>query len=45
MNFAELEKTDVTKHIEKKGRFSYLSWPFAVSNFRKACPGGRWEIN
>ena len=45
MNFAELEKTDVTKHIEKKGRFSYLSWPFAVSSFRKACPSGRWEIN
>ena len=45
MNFAELEKINVTSKIEKKGRFSYLSWPFAVSEFRKACPNGRWEIN
>jgi hypothetical protein len=45
MNFAELEKTNVTSKIEKKGRFSYLSWPFAVSEFRKACPNGKWEIN
>jgi hypothetical protein len=44
MNFEELEKTDVTKHIEKKGRFSYLSWPFAVSEFRKKCPEGFWRI-
>jgi len=44
MKFADTEKIDVTKHIEKKGRFSYLSWPFAVSEFRKACPNGRWDI-
>jgi hypothetical protein len=44
MNFAELEKTDVTGFIEKKGRFSYLSWPFAVSEFRKKCPNGYWRI-
>ena len=24
--FTELDRVDVTKHIEKKGRFSYLSW-------------------
>lgn len=44
MNFAELYKTDVTKHIEKKGKFSYLSWPFAVAEFRKNCPEGTWRI-
>jgi len=44
MNFAELEKTNVTDKVEKKGRFNYLSWVFAVSEFRKACPNGRWEI-
>ncbi|MCP3681569.1 MAG: DUF1071 domain-containing protein [bacterium] len=44
MNFEELYKTDVTKHIEKKGRFSYLSWPYAVAEFRKACPNGTWTI-
>jgi hypothetical protein len=43
MNFAELEKTDVTKYVEKKGQFSYLSWPFAVSQFRKLCPDGYWK--
>lgn len=44
MNFAEMEKMNVTSKIEKKGKFSYLSWVFAVSEFRKACPNGRWEI-
>jgi len=44
MNFAELEKTNVTDRVEKKGRFNYLSWPFAVSEFRKACPNGKWTI-
>ena len=28
--FTELDMVDVTKHIEKKGRFSYLSWAYAV---------------
>lgn len=42
MDFAELEKTDITERIEKKGQFSYLSWPFAVSEFRKKCPEGYW---
>jgi hypothetical protein len=45
MDFEKLEKTDVTKHIDKKGKFSYLSWPFAVSAFRKACPEGTWRIS
>jgi len=44
MDFAELYKTDVTKQIEKKGKFSYLSWPYAVSEFRKACPNGTWHV-
>ena len=28
--FTELDQVDVTKHIEKKGQFSYLSWAYAV---------------
>ena len=44
MNFEELYKTDVTAHIEKKGKFNYLSWPYAVAEFRKACPEGTWSI-
>lgn len=43
-DFATLYRTDVTKHIEKKGRFSYLSWPYAVSEFRKNCPNGTWQV-
>lgn len=45
MDFTESEKIDVTKHMEKKGKFTYLSWPFAVSEFRKNYPDGVWEIN
>jgi hypothetical protein len=44
MNFEESEKIDVTKHMEKKGKFTYLSWPFAVSEFRKNYPNGVWDV-
>ena len=44
LDFATTEKIDVTQHIEKKGRFSYLSWPFAVSELRKAYPEGYWRV-
>jgi len=27
--FTKLDMVDVTKYIEKKGRFSYLSWAYA----------------
>ena len=42
--FNRLYKTDVTKHIEKKGRFSYLSWPYAVKALRESDPKATWEI-
>jgi len=44
LDFATTEKIDVTQHIEKKGNFSYLSWPFAVSELRKAYPEGYWRV-
>ncbi len=44
LTFADTEKIDVTAHIDQKGKFSYLSWPFAVSEFRKAYPDGYWVI-
>lgn len=44
MDFAESEKIDVTGHMEKKGRFTYLSWPFAVSALRKAYPTAFWVV-
>jgi Protein of unknown function (DUF1071). len=42
--FAELSKIDVSEHIEKKGRFSYLSWAWAVDQLRKSHPDATWEV-
>jgi hypothetical protein len=42
--FEELSKIDVNKHIEKKGGFSYLSWPYAVAELRKRHPAATWEV-
>lgn len=42
--FIELSKIDVSAHIEKKGKFSYLSWPFAVSMLRQHDPKATWEV-
>lgn len=42
--FAVLNKIDVSKHIEKKGAFSYLSWPYAVAQLRLADPAATWEV-
>jgi hypothetical protein len=42
--FASLNAINVNEHIEKKGAFSYLSWPFAVSQLRIAHPTATWEV-
>ena len=42
--FSELYKVDVSKHIEKKGKFSYVSWPFAVAELKKRHPDATWEV-
>ena len=42
--FRNLFQIDVSKHIEKKGQFAYLSWPFAVSQLRLADPTAAWEV-
>lgn len=42
--FDELNKLDVSKHVEKKGNFSYLSWPYAVGELRKKHPTATWEV-
>jgi hypothetical protein len=42
--FAELAKIDVRDHTEKKGKFSYLSWAWAVDVLRKAEPTATWEV-
>jgi hypothetical protein len=42
--FAALSAINVNDHIEKKGGFSYLSWPFAVSQLRLSDPAATWEV-
>ena len=43
--FTELDQVDVTKHIEKKGKFSYLSWAYAVRELKKRHPSATWEVH
>lgn len=43
--FQELERVDVTEHIEKKGRFNYLSWTFAVRELKRKYPDATWEVH
>ena len=42
--FEKLSEIDCSKHVEKKGKFSYLSWPFAVSELKKKHPKATWEV-
>lgn len=42
--YAELAKIDVSEHIEKKGKFSYLSWAWAVDQLRRLHPTATWEV-
>lgn len=43
-HFARLYAVNVNEHVEKKGGFSYLSWPFAVAQLRMADPTATWEV-
>jgi hypothetical protein len=43
--FTELDLVDVTKHIEKKGKFSYLSWAYAVRELKKRHPSATWTVH
>jgi len=42
--FANLNSINVNEHIEHKGQFSYLSWPFAVAQLRLSDPTAFWEV-
>lgn len=42
--FAKLSAINVSEHIEKKGDFSYLSWPFAVQQLRNFDEKATWEV-
>lgn len=43
-SFARLSAINVNEHVEKKGGFSYLSWPYAVAQLRTADPTAAWEV-
>ena len=43
-HFTKLNKINVSEHIEKKGQFSYLSWPYAVAQLRQADPTATWNV-
>jgi hypothetical protein len=42
--FALLNQINVNDHVEKKGQFSYLSWPYAVAQLRLADSSAFWEV-
>jgi hypothetical protein len=42
--FTKLNSINVSEHMEKKGQFSYLSWPYAVAQLRQADPTATWEV-
>jgi hypothetical protein len=42
--FARLNQINVSDHIERKGEFAYLSWPYAVAQLRLADPTAFWEV-
>jgi hypothetical protein len=42
--FSQLAAINVNEHIERKGNFTYLSWPFAVSQLRQFDPAATWAV-
>jgi hypothetical protein len=42
--YTELAKINVNEHVEKKGKFSYLSWAWAVDTLKKAHPDATWDV-
>ena len=42
--FTQLSSIDVSQHLEKKGQFSYLSWPYAVQQLRHFDENATWEV-
>lgn len=42
--FNELRTINVNEHIEKKGKFNYLSWTWAVDQLLQNDPSATWEF-
>ena len=43
-HFCQLAAINVNEHIERKGQFAYLSWPFAVAELRKFDSQSTWRV-
>ena len=43
--FTELDQVDITRHIEQKGKFNYLSWAYAVRELKKRHPEATWVVH
>ena len=43
--FSTLNQINVSKYVEKKGNFNYLSWSFAVQELLKVCPNATWDVH
>ena len=42
--FAKLNQINVSQHIERKGNFAYLSWPYAVAQLRQVDATAIWNV-
>lgn len=42
--FAQLAAINVNEHLEKKGQYSYLSWPYAVAQLRQFDDSATWAV-
>lgn len=42
--FTELQNIDVSDNVESKGKFSYLSWAYAIAELSKRHPEAAWEV-
>jgi hypothetical protein len=42
--FSTLNAVNVSQFLEKKDKFSYLSWSYAVAELQKADPTATWEV-
>jgi len=43
--FVQLREIDVTSHVEKKGKLSYLSWPWAVDQLMRVDEQANWVFH
>jgi len=43
--FEVLDKVDVSEKSEKKGRFTYLSWAWAVRELLRVSPNATWKVH